>query len=90
MINFWKKNLDDNKIIKSFNASLKKKLISEGLLSAKLKSEISKILKVKYITLCPNGTMALYLALSSLKLKKNDEVIIPDRAWISAAHVIIE
>ena len=47
-----------------------KKLISEGLLSAKLKSEISKILKVKYITLCPNGTMALYLALSSLKLKK--------------------
>ena len=90
MINFWKKNLDDNKIIKSFNASLKKKLISEGLLSAKLKSEISKILKVKYITLCPNGTMALYLALSSLKLKKNDEVIIPDRAWISAAHVIMK
>ena len=59
-------------------------------MSAKLKSEISKILKVKYITLCPNGTMALYLALSSLKLKKNDEVIIPDRAWISAAHVIMK
>ena len=90
MINFWRKNLDNNEILKSFNITLKKKLISERMFSKKLKIELSKLLKVKYITLCPNGTMALYLALSSLKLKKNDEIIIPNRSWISPAHVLIK
>jgi perosamine synthetase len=90
MINFWKKNLDNNEILKSVNISLKKKSITEGFFSKKLKAELSKLLKVKYITLCPNGTMALYLALSSLKLKSNDEVIIPNRSWISTAHVLIK
>ena len=66
MINFWRKNLDNNEILKSFNITLKKKLISERMFSKKLKIELSKLLKVKYITLCPNGTMALYLALPLL------------------------
>jgi len=87
-INFWKKNFY-NKII---NFNLKKNIlnrnISEGQIVSSFEKKISNFLKSKYVLAVPNGSIAMLIALISLKLKRNDEVILPDRAWISTLNAI--
>jgi dTDP-4-amino-4,6-dideoxygalactose transaminase len=87
-IDFWKKNFD-NKII---NFNLKKNIlnrnISEGQIVSSFEKKISNFLKSKYVLAVPNGSIAMLVALISLKLKRNDEVILPDRAWISTLNAI--
>ena len=43
----------------------------------------------KFSISCANGTDALYLALKSLNLPKNSEVIVPAMTWISTVLSII-
>ncbi|MBQ7985371.1 MAG: aminotransferase class I/II-fold pyridoxal phosphate-dependent enzyme, partial [Bacteroidales bacterium] len=43
---------------------------------------------VKHVITCANGTDALQIALMSLDLKPNDEIICPDFTFISSAEVI--
>ena len=38
---------------------------------------------------CANGSDALYLAIKSLNLKKDDEVIVPDMTYIATASAVI-
>lgn len=49
---------------------------------------LSKYLNVRYTIPCANGTDALQIALMSLNLKPNDEIICPDFTFISSAEVI--
>ena len=83
MIPIWKKNLDSRYISKLIKDSLKNKYISEGNLTLILEKEISKILKVKYVSMVSSGTTALLTAMLAIGLKRNDTIIIPERAWIS-------
>ena len=73
---------------------IKKKLLSnktnylfgnEGNL---LEKEFSKKVNCKYGIAVSNGTLALELGLRSLKLKKNDEVIVTCRSFIASASAI--
>jgi dTDP-4-amino-4,6-dideoxygalactose transaminase len=87
-IDFWKKNFDQ----KNININLKKNIlnrnISEGATVRIFEDKIANFLKCKYVLAVPNGSVALLISLISLKLKKNDEVILPDRSWISALNAI--
>ena len=49
----------------------------------------AKFTKSKFSVGCANGTDALYLALKSLNLPKNSEVIVPAMTWISTVLSII-
>ncbi len=49
----------------------------------------SKFTKSKFSIGCANGTDALYIALKSLKLPKNSEVIVPAMTWISTVLSIL-
>ncbi len=49
----------------------------------------SKFTNSKYSVGCANGTDALYLALKSLDLPKNSEVIVPAMTWISTVLAIV-
>ena len=49
----------------------------------------SKFTKSKYSIGCANGTDALYLALKTLNLPKNSEVIVPAMTWISTVLSIL-
>ncbi len=44
--------------------------------------------KSKYCLSCANGTDALFIALKTLNLKKNDEVITTAHSWISTSEAI--
>ena len=52
-------------------------------------NNFSKFTKSKYSIGCANGTDALYLALKSLNLPKNSEVIVPAMTWISTVLSIL-
>ncbi len=49
----------------------------------------SKISKIKYSVGCASGTDALHLALKSLNLKKDDEVIVPAMTYISSGLSVL-
>ena len=52
-------------------------------------NNFSKFTKSKYSIGCANGTDALYLALKTLNLPKNSEVIVPAMTWISTVLSIL-
>lgn len=89
MVNWWKINIS-NKInqLQLLN-SFKQKMISEGIVTRKLEEQISKTLKVKYVSMVNSGSVALLISMMACDLKENDEIIIPNCGWISPIHAAI-
>tara|TARA_B100000586_G_C20077895_1_gene413974 strand:- start:84 stop:1235 length:1152 start_codon:yes stop_codon:yes gene_type:complete len=63
---------------------------SEGNFVKQFEKKFSKYINKKYAIAVANGTAALEIALKSLNLKKNDEVIIPTFSIISTALCVIK
>ena len=61
---------------------------SSGIYLDKFKYILEKVIKTKYIIPVINGTSALHLALIASEIKKNDEVIVPDLSYVSAANAV--
>ena len=78
-------DLDD---INSVKTSLTNELITSGNLVKKFEDKISNYTKAKFSITCNNGTSAIYLALKSIDLKKNDIVIMPSINFISSFNVV--
>ena len=77
--------------ISAVNKVLKNGWISsEGPQVKKFENLFSKYIKMKYSVAVSNGTAALEIAVKSLNLKKNDEIIIPDFTIISNALAAIK
>ena len=70
------------KIIKNNNFILGKEVKN-------FEKNFSKFTNTKFCVGCANGSDALYLAIKSLNLKKNDEVIVPDMTYIATASAVI-
>jgi len=70
---------------KEILSTIKKKDFILGQNVAKFEKIFSNMSNSKYAIGCANGTDALILALKSLNLKKNHEVIIPGMSYISTA-----
>ena len=62
---------------------------SEGSYVKKFENEFSKFNNRKYGIAVSNGTAALEIALKTLNLNKNDEVIIPAFSIISTALCVV-
>ena len=61
-----------------------------GKSTKKFEEKFAKYCGVKYAIGCGNGTDALYLAIKSLELPKNSEVIIPAMSYCSTLFAVIE
>jgi perosamine synthetase len=80
-----------NQDIKSVNNVLKKGWVSsDGPEVKSFEKKFSEKIKQKYSVAVSNGTAALEIAIKSLNLKKNDEVIIPNFTIISNALAVIK
>lgn len=55
----------------------------------KFENNFCKFIGTKYCVSLGNGTDALEIAINSLELKKNSEVIIPNNTWISTAEAVV-
>ena len=87
LIRFAEVNPFSSKIQKSINKSIlntvKEKDFILGNKVKKFENKFAKFSNSKYAVGCATGTDALLLALKSLNLKKNHEIIIPGMSYIS-------
>ena len=72
-----------NVFIKELKKHFKKNDFILGDSVKKFENNFSKYTKSKFSVGCANGTDALYLAIKSLDLPENSEVIVPAMTWIS-------
>ncbi len=86
-INWWNTNLD-SKELKSISDAFNTRQIGMGEITKKVEKVISKKLNIPYVILCSNGSSALFMSLKVLGIKEGDEVILPDRTFIAAAHAV--
>ena len=93
MIKFYSIKKSDfkikNKIFKSIKNVIKKNNFILGKEVLDFESRFSKFCGSKYAISCSNGTDAITLALLSLDLKKNSEVILPAMTYASTFYAII-
>ena len=89
MIAWWKINISNKSNSLNLLNSFNNKKISEGVVNKSLEKKLSKLLKVKYVSMFTSGSVALLAAMMSCELKENDEIIIPNCGWISPIHAAI-
>ena len=77
-----------NKINRSIISTIKKGDFILGNNVRKFEKKFSTLSNSKYAIGCATGTDALILALKSLNLKKNHEVIIPGMSYISTGLAV--
>src|SRR3989338_3881038 len=85
----WWKTSFGEKEIKELRKAVFNEHISQGPVTEKLESEISKKLDIPYSLVTTSGSTALFLALKALDIGTNDEVIVPNRTWIATAHAVL-
>ena len=85
-INYGKQSIfpDD---IKEVTKTLRSDFLTTGPKVKQFENNFSMYTKVKYSISCSNGTAALYLAFKSIRLKKNDVIIIPAINFIAAVNM---
>ena len=77
----------DNKDVKVVSDALKKEFITTGDEVTKFEKKINKFLNSKFSFTCNSGTSALFLALQSIEVKKNDIIIMPAINFIASHNV---
>ena len=90
-----------NKVIRLAEPFIKKKdsinklktvldsnFINEGNLTRVFEKKISKLLKVKYVVTCTSGTIAIFLSLKAIGVKRDDEVLIPNLTFPATANAV--
>ena len=78
---------------REIDISIKKTIQNSAFINGenvkKFEKNFSKKLGMRYCITVGNGTDALIIAIKSLKLKKNDEIITTNNGWISTAEAIV-
>ena len=93
MIKFYNINKQDKHLHKTFIEVLRKHFNKSDFILGhsvkKFEINFSNFTNSKFAVGCANGTDALYLALKTLNLPKNSEVIVPAMTWVSTVLAII-
>ena len=74
----------DKQDIKFVASALKRAKITTGDLVNKFEKKIKYFLGSKYVICCNSGTSALFLALQSIDIKKNDIIIMPSINFVAS------
>ena len=87
--NLYKSHRNHKKIIYQIKKLIKKNQFIGGPEVKSFEENFSKYIGAKHCIGVANGTDALEIALESLKLKKESEVIIPANTWIATASSVV-
>lgn len=72
------------------NEVIKNSSFVRGPYVEKFEVMFSEVMKRRYCVSCANGTDALYIALVSLGVKPDDEILAPAHSWISTTETITQ
>ena len=84
---FLKKN--KKKLLNKVNKVLSSGIFTNGIETKKFEEKFAKFNKIKYCLALNSGTSALHLALKSIEIKQNDEVIIPATTFIATPAAVV-
>ncbi|MCV0411888.1 DegT/DnrJ/EryC1/StrS family aminotransferase [Nitrosarchaeum sp.] len=74
--------------VKEIQKALKSPLLTDGPVLREFEKRFALMTGSKYAVGVSNGTSALHLALKSIGIKPNDEVIIPDLTFVATASAV--
>ena len=77
------------KELKYLTESIKSNELSIGKFKGKFENKLKQYCKSKYVTLCSSGTSAIQVALHTLGIKENDEVIVPTFTFVATVNAVI-
>ncbi len=80
----------ENKLLKIFKQTLKQKNYILGSQNKKFEEKIKKYFNIGYALGVNSGTDALKIAIKSLKLKKNSEVVVPSLTATATGTAVLE
>ena len=87
--NLYKLVPEKKKINKKINYLIKNSKFVGGKYLENFEKNFSNFIGSNYCVGVGNGTDALEIAVKSLKLKKNSEIIVPNNTWISTAEAVL-
>jgi dTDP-4-amino-4,6-dideoxygalactose transaminase len=87
--NLYKLISKKNKIFSKINFLIKNSQFVGGNEVLNFEKEFSSFVGAKYCISVGNGTDALEVAIKSLNLKYNSEIIVPNNTWISTAEAVV-
>ena len=76
-------------VLSKIKSLLKNSKFIGGMEVDKFEKKFLNFTKAKYCVSVGNGTDALEIAVKSLNLKKNSEIIVPANTWISTAEAVV-
>jgi perosamine synthetase len=84
-VSWWRTTFGEPEI-QRLTHSINHEHISQGAITAEFEARISEALDVPYTVATTSGSVALLMALMAMDIRRDDEVIIPNRTWIATAH----
>jgi perosamine synthetase len=87
MISWWNNKFGEDEL-KRIIHSYENRNISQGSVTEAFEKAVCEYLGVQYTIAVSSGSTAILLALMSIDVGHGDEVIIPNRTWISTAHAV--
>jgi perosamine synthetase len=86
-VSWWRTTFGEPEIQGLTNA-INHEHISQGPVTAEFEARIAEALGVPYAVATTSGSMAILIALMALSIRRDDEVIVPNRTWIATAHAV--
>ena len=77
----------DSNDIRSVSKALKQKKITSGDEVVKFEKKLRDFFGSEFATVCNSGTSALFLAFSSINLKKKENIIMPSINFVASYNV---
>ena len=84
-ISWWRTSFGEEEI-QRLTEAVAGEHISQGPVTAEFERLLGKQLGVPYVVATTSGSAALLMSLLAIGVGPGDEVIVPNRAWIAAAH----
>ena len=86
MIPYGRHSIDSNDI-KSVSKALRQEKITSGNEVLKFEKKLRDFFKCKFTTVCNSGTSALFLAFSSINLKRKENIVMPAINFVASYNV---
>ena len=80
--------IPNKQAINLYSRAIKDNFPNEGYYTRLFEKKISKLLKVKYVISCTSGTIAIFLGLKALEVKKEDEILVPNITFPATLNAI--
>jgi perosamine synthetase len=84
-VSWWRTNFGDDEA-RAIAEAIRHEHISQGPVVREFEARLAQYLGVPHVVATTNGSTALLMALMAVGVGPGDEVIVPNRTWISTAH----